>query len=476
MKNIIVLIDNALEELFDDSGLTFHIQSQDKFSFQIPQKKWIDAREQNKPPAINIYLFDIQEVKELKTPDYPIRSVSKENIIHKKSNAYIDLFYIITVYGQKDSLSSDNPLHRSISEQEHQLLGELLKVVLNHDFIPKEYLYNDAYQPSLPKIFIELIQAKLLGSESGSQIWSALDQYLKPALYLKVTVPIDIDKKIESAMVVSKMMRFGIPSSEHYYSLAIRPSIINNYAADENIDILKLNLTKYMVTNQEIIDPDTKIITLYENDNIKNGNIAEGDILMIIDEHKTEFIKINSIDSSSGIQLKTEENTLYGHKIGTEMIKIDIDNAQSLNNIHFVSVPNKDRNELKIFGDDVKELQKDDLICLKDDNQIEYFQIIKKSELDIDILDQHLKIGGIVTKKKDKVIPIKDATVILKNDKTTMQTKTTGNGHFTFNDLDINSTSYKITVQASGYKEKTVDLSDLNDLSIQKMIIDLQPI
>ncbi len=40
MKNIIVLIDNALEDLFEESELTFHISSQDKFSFQIPQKKW----------------------------------------------------------------------------------------------------------------------------------------------------------------------------------------------------------------------------------------------------------------------------------------------------------------------------------------------------------------------------------------------------------------------------------------------------
>ncbi len=469
MKNIIVLIDNALENFFEESELTFHISSQDKFGFQIPQKKWIDAREQNKFPAINIYLFDIQEVKELKTPDYPIRSVSKEKIIHKKSNAYIDLFYIITVYGQKDSYSSDSPDHRSISEQEHQLLGELLKVVLNHDYIPKKYLYNDVYQPSLPKIFIELIQAKLLGSESGSQIWSALDQYLKPALYLKVRVPIDIDKKIESAMVISKMMQFGIPTSKHYYSLAIRPSIVNNYAADGNIDILKLNLTKNIVTNKNVIESKTNEIILYKNDNIAFNNI-----LVILDEQKTEFITIESV---VGSKLTTRKEILYQHDIGTEIIKIDIDNAQPLKNIHFVSVPDKDRNELKIFGDDLKELQKDDLICLKDKSgKIEYFQIVKKSEHNIDVLDQLLKIGGIVTKNKEKIIPIKDANVILKNNETTVQTKTTGNGHFAFNHLDINSTSYKITIQASGYVEETIELLDLNDLSIQKMIIYLQPI
>ena len=466
MKNIIVLIDNALEELFDGSGLTFHIQSQDKFSFQIPQKKWIDARDSNNPPAINIYLFDIQEVKELKRHDYPIKSVNNGKITQKRANTFIDLFYIITVYGQK---AGDGPLHISISEQEHQLLGELLKVILNHEYIPQKYLYDDAYQPSLPKIFIELAQLKLLGSESGPQIWSALDQYLKPALYLKVRVPIDIDKKIESAMVVSKMMQFGIPSSKHYYSLTIKPSIINNYASDDNIDILKLNLTKNIVTNKEIIDSKTNEIILYKNDNIAFNNI-----LVILDEQKTEFITIESV---VGPKLTTRKEILYQHDIGTEIIKIDIDNAQPLKNIHFVSVPEIDRNELKIFGDDVKELQKDDLICLKDNSgKIEYFQIVKKSEHNIDILDQLFKIGGIVTKNKDKIIPIKDAKVILKNDKTTVQIKTTNNGHFIFNHLDINSTSYEITVQASGYKKKTVDLSDLNDLGIQKMIIDLQPI
>ncbi len=467
MKNIIVLIDNALENFFEESELTFHISSQDKFGFQIPQKKWIDAREQNKFPAINIYLFDIQEVKELKTPDYPIRSVSKEKIIHKKSNAYIDLFYIITVYGQKDSYSSDSPDHRSISEQEHQLLGELLKVVLNHDYIPKKYLYNDVYQSSLPKIFIELIQAKLLGSESGSQIWSALDQYLKPALYLKVRVPIDIDKKIESAMVISKMMQFGIPTSKHYYSLAIRPSIVNNYAADGNIDILKLNLTKNIVTNKNVIESKTNEIILYKNDNIAFNNI-----LVILDEQKTEFITIESV---VGSKLTTRKEILYQHDIGTEIIKIDIDNAQPLKDIHFVSAPEINRNELKIFGDELKELQENDLISLQKNTDIEYLQIVKKSELNIDILDQHLKIGGIVSKNKEKIIPIKDATVTLINGSTTVQTKTTGNGHFAFNHLDIDSTSYQITVQASDYVEKTIDLLDLNDLSIQKMIIDLQP-
>ncbi len=473
MKDVIGLIDSALEKLFkeklfgsDKSSYPFSINSYEAYSHSIPQKNWCAGKHESvadNHPIINIYLFDIQEAKELNQSSDATTSINENKITKIEANPYIHLFYIITVYG----INTNN----NLIENEHQLLSELLKIVLSNKYIPKKHLYEYEVQSSLPKIAMELVHTKLLETGDSLNIWSALDQYLKPALYLKVTVPVNIDKKIESSMVLSKMIQLGVPSSKYYYTLALRPSISNDYPNNnDQISIAKVNLTSSVVKNKEKIVSNQTNIVIYKNDGIEAG-----DILIIKDEDKTEFITINDIqiisiaESDTKIIFTVRNKLLYDHEVGTELRKIDVANAQILNDIHFISIPQLNKNILKIFGSDVKYLEKNDLIYLIDKNttQKEYFQIINKTDHNIDILSQFIQIGGIV--KNAKKIPLKNIKIQLFKKSILIESTTTNvDGQFTFSRLEAECKDYSLKIPDIS---KNIKLNNLKRISQKELII-----
>jgi len=204
---MISLIDEAIKDFLIKEASLLDVD----VSFEVPTKEWSGGLDKT---TINLYLFDIRENTELRKNQWEAVRNNDGTITQQKPPARVDLFYIVTPY------STSTQQNAKILE-EHHLLSKILAVVHNYSFIPKEpYLTDNLLGISpIPEIPIEAVHPKFLDEQGGFQIWSALDQFLKPAVYIKVTIPIELQQKIKSTMALAKILKYKTPQLETFVQL-----------------------------------------------------------------------------------------------------------------------------------------------------------------------------------------------------------------------------------------------------------------
>ncbi len=204
---MISLIDEAIKGfLITEASL-----SDVDISFEVPTKEWSGGLDVT---TTNLYLFDIRENTELRKNQWEAVRNNNGTITQQRPPAKIDLFYMITAY------STSTQGNANILE--HHLLSKILAVVHNHFFIPQSYLtVNFSDILPVPEIPLEVVHPKFLDEQGGFQLWSAIDQFLKPAIYIKVTVPIELQKEITTTAVLTKMMKYGQIVRKRSYELKI---------------------------------------------------------------------------------------------------------------------------------------------------------------------------------------------------------------------------------------------------------------
>jgi len=152
---------------------------------------------------VNIYLFDIRENVELKINEWEFVQNGSGGFSKKKPPIMLDLFYMLTVHG------SDNSLETKINT-ELDILSNLLPVVYHQSYISQIDVGDElnSFFNQLPdsfhKIPIESIHPKFLDEQNGFQLWSSFDQYVRPAIYLKLTAPIVFDPQDGGSIVLEK--------------------------------------------------------------------------------------------------------------------------------------------------------------------------------------------------------------------------------------------------------------------------------
>jgi len=210
MKNSIHIIGETLKNYISEASSVLDSD----ISLMLPKKKWVDSPSIENP-KVNIYLFEIKENLELRENEWQTTHSVNGSIQKKKPDVRIDLFYIMTFYGQVPE--SPNAVIGAV-EEEQRYLSEVLSIVYNHDYIPQEFFIDNDGNPILnvPDIPISVTRPKFLEGEGGVQLWSAIDQYVKPAIYLKVTIPINLKQQIEEAMVFSKIFKYGFYKNKKY--------------------------------------------------------------------------------------------------------------------------------------------------------------------------------------------------------------------------------------------------------------------
>src|SRR6266567_9081873 len=83
-------------------------------------------------PAVDLFLYDIRENLDLRSNDFYVEKRSDGTAIKSWSPARVDFSYLITAW---PSQSVADP-----AEDEHRLLGEVMRVLLRHRTIPSEVL------------------------------------------------------------------------------------------------------------------------------------------------------------------------------------------------------------------------------------------------------------------------------------------------------------------------------------------------
>lgn len=151
-------------------------------------------------PAIAFFLYDVRENVELRTNQWETQRQLDGMTTRKRPPARVDCSYLITAW---PSESAPNPV-----QDEHRLLGEVLKVLLRHRRIPGAYLRGELIdqEPPVPAKIIAENQLHSLG-----EFWQAMGGRPKATLHYGITLSVDVfDPEEVGPEVTEKIIKVGL--------------------------------------------------------------------------------------------------------------------------------------------------------------------------------------------------------------------------------------------------------------------------
>jgi hypothetical protein len=154
-------------------------------------------------PAIDLFLYDVRENLELRDTEGYVDRRSDGTAIRIPAPVRVDASYLITAW---PSLSVNEP-----SEDEHRLLGEVMRALLRHRTIPREVLQGSLVDQGLPLPVSTLQPGRL---QSLGEFWQALGGKPKAALNYTVTLAIDVAEPEEVRLVTEKVIKMRMQTGD----------------------------------------------------------------------------------------------------------------------------------------------------------------------------------------------------------------------------------------------------------------------
>ena len=154
-----------------------------------------------KPPAIDLFLYDLRENLELRGNDDLIERNADGTATTYQSPVRIDASYLITAWPGGTGAHSDS------SEDEHKLLGVVMRTLLRFRRLPRDVLKGSLANAQLPLPVTCMQQGRL---QSLGEFWQALGGKPKAALNYMVTLAVDINEPVTAPIVIEKEMRLAV--------------------------------------------------------------------------------------------------------------------------------------------------------------------------------------------------------------------------------------------------------------------------
>jgi len=154
-----------------------------------------------KPPAVDLFLYDLRENLELRSNDEVIDRHNDGTATRFQPPVRVDASYLITAWpggagGQNDS-----------SEDEHRLLGAVMRTLLRFRKLPRELLKGSLANQELPLPVTTLQPGRL---QSLGEFWQALGGKPKAALNYMVTLSVDVYEPEVLPLVIEKEIRLQL--------------------------------------------------------------------------------------------------------------------------------------------------------------------------------------------------------------------------------------------------------------------------
>jgi hypothetical protein len=153
-------------------------------------------------PAIDLFLYDVRENLELRNNDMAIERRGDGTALRTRAPVRVDFSYLITAW---PSESVPEP-----AEDEHRLLGEVMRVLLRYRTIPKEVLQGEL-QEQTPALPVSSLQPGRL--QSMGEFWQAVGGKPKAALNYQVTVSVAVAAPEEVRLVTDKIIKMRMEQS-----------------------------------------------------------------------------------------------------------------------------------------------------------------------------------------------------------------------------------------------------------------------
>jgi hypothetical protein len=184
-------LDETLKQLLiQKAGLD---PSEVDISFDIPTRDWSTPVTR---PTINLYLFDIRENRQLRELDWDEESSIDGQVTRKRIPLRIDVSYMVTCW-------------TSAVEDQHRLLWRVLETFFRNTPLPDEVLQgqmNHLLRPARTEI------AQPDGIlKNVSDFWGALENQLRPAINVVITLELDLNQITVAPMVFAQISKLGLP-------------------------------------------------------------------------------------------------------------------------------------------------------------------------------------------------------------------------------------------------------------------------
>jgi hypothetical protein len=143
-------------------------------------------------PAIAFFLYDVREDHELRSPQWERQRQPDGTFTKTAPPVRVTCSYLITAW---PSPSAPDP-----AQDEHRLLGEVMKVLLRHRTIPADYLAGElaGQQPPLPASIIAERHLQSLG-----ELWQAMGGRPKATLHYAVTISVSVFPAVDAGPAVT---------------------------------------------------------------------------------------------------------------------------------------------------------------------------------------------------------------------------------------------------------------------------------
>lgn len=147
-------------------------------------------------PAIDMFLYDVRENLELRSNEVYVQRNSDGTAIRTRAPVRVDFSYLVTAW---PSSTVPDP-----AQDEHRLLGEVMRALLRHRTIPEDLLQGvlAVQDPPLPTSTLQPGRLQSLG-----EFWQALGGKPKAALNYSVTASVEVFAPEAVRLVTEKVLK-----------------------------------------------------------------------------------------------------------------------------------------------------------------------------------------------------------------------------------------------------------------------------
>ncbi|NOZ06899.1 MAG: DUF4255 domain-containing protein [Chloroflexi bacterium] len=158
-------------------------------AFDQPKREWSSRISR---PTLNLFLYDLRENNTLRQPEWQIKRNSDGTATKRRTPVRIDLHYVITAWAADPG-------------DEHRLLTRTLMALCRIPTLPDDLL-PESLQDQPVSIPVRVAQRDEF--RSPADLWSAIDNELRPAIACTLTLALNPYQAISGPLVRTRDLRF----------------------------------------------------------------------------------------------------------------------------------------------------------------------------------------------------------------------------------------------------------------------------
>lgn len=187
-------LTNTLKAILDDTSLPALVCNAD-VAFERPAETYNPST-----PTINLFLYDVRENTELRSNEPVIERLNGVATI-RRPPLRVACSYQVTAW-----IESGVTGEQAILDQ-HQLLGEVLKVLSRMPTIEEKYLQGELKNTLYP---VSLVTAQADLMRNPAEFWTAMGGKLRPSFTITATIAMDQEvEPVQEHLVSSKQVTLG---------------------------------------------------------------------------------------------------------------------------------------------------------------------------------------------------------------------------------------------------------------------------